>query len=175
MFGHDLSSLSQASRPAYCYPSLHKQRESVCTLLLQFPSLPLFHVGGKGEKIINTMCSKSLLIQTCDSTLNAKIAAAILVLIEYRNWSYIKHEIVSLSGSAALPAELELQGCSSEATRGQFPYPEWAHSLKTGEHSFLFSPYLSSETWVLYEKPLTPTSPQPHTRRRGLCQAGFRF
>lgn len=29
-----------------------------------------------GEKIINTMCNKSLLIQTCDSTLNAEIATA---------------------------------------------------------------------------------------------------
>lgn len=55
-----------------------------------------------GEEIIHTMCSKSLLIQTCDSTLNAKIATAIMVLIEYRNYTYVKHPIVSLSVSLAL-------------------------------------------------------------------------
>lgn len=60
-------------------------RESVCFTIAIFPPSFCFTWEEIGEKIINTMCSKSLIIQTCDSTLNAKIATAIIVLIEYRN------------------------------------------------------------------------------------------
>lgn len=42
------------------------------------------------EKIINTMCSESLITPTCDSTLEAKIATAIILLIEYRSSAYVK-------------------------------------------------------------------------------------
>lgn len=55
------------------------------------------------EEIINTMWRKSLVIQTCDSTLNAKIATAIILLIEYRDYTYIKRPTVSLSGLLVFP------------------------------------------------------------------------
>lgn len=75
---------------------------SVCFLSAVFPPSFCFTWEEIGEKIINTMCSESLLIQTCDSTLNAKIATAIIVLIEYRNYTDVKHHSVSSSASLAL-------------------------------------------------------------------------
>lgn len=55
--------------------------QSVCLIIAAFPPSFCFTWEEIGEEIINTMCCKSLIIQTCESTLNAKIATTIILLI----------------------------------------------------------------------------------------------
>lgn len=79
--------ISSARGSAHGEGERGRERESelVCSLRTVFCPSFCFTWEEIGEKIINTMCSQSLLIQTCDSTWNAKIARAIIAPVQDRN------------------------------------------------------------------------------------------